>query len=262
MAIPTNTVSNINKGHNMQKLNNTDKANKSYHDGYHQEFNVGFIPHKSGKYRIEIDGAIEHVSQFSTAIQVLGMATEEDEVEIHLSCCPGGSTNAGGTFIHAMQKCQAHIHIVAGGGNHSAATDILLMGDSYELASNFNSLIHNGSSGSIGNINEYFAQAAFDKEFIKEQQREILEGFLTPEEIEGVFRGDNIWLDAKGWHERSLKRQEYFQTKYSEDQIIAAMALREEQRIEEMAINSAQKPVAKKPLKIKPAKKAATDSTN
>lgn len=246
-----------NKGSNMQKLNNIDKASKSYYDGYHQEFNVGFIPHRSGKYRIEIDSAIEHVSQFSTAIQVLGMAKADDEVEIHLSCCPGGSTDASGTFIHALQKCEAHIHIIAGGGNHSAATDILLSGDSYELASNFNSLIHNGSAGAYGNINEYIARSDFDKEFIKNQQKDILEGFLTPDEIDGVLRGDNIWLDARGWHERSLKRQEYFQNKYSEEQILEAIAMREAEQIEVLAQSSAPKP-AKKSLKLKPKKSIDT----
>src|SRR5512133_52627 len=83
-----------------------------------REFSVGFYPHKSGKYVVEIDGAIEHVSQFSTAIQILDLAKEDDEVEIRLSCCPGGSVDAGDSMIHAMRKCEAPIHIIATGGTH------------------------------------------------------------------------------------------------------------------------------------------------
>lgn len=200
----------------MQKLNQENTINKkSSFYGYDQprEYSVGFIPHKSGTYRIEIDDAITDVSQFSTAIQILDIAKEDDDVEIHLQC-PGGNVDASGAFLHALRKCQAPVHIVASGGCHSAATHILLEADSFELAENFNSLIHNGSSGAYGNINEYHSKSDFDKEFIRRQYEGIYEGFLTPQEFADMMRGDNIWLDAKGWYERSLKRMEYFSKKH------------------------------------------------
>lgn len=177
-----------------------------------KEFNVGYIPIKSGVYRIEIDGAIESVSQFSTAIQALGMATEDDQVEIHLQCC-GGNVDATGALLHAMRKCAATIHAVASGGCHSAATQILLEADSFELADNFNSLIHNGSAGSYGNLNEYHTKSDFDRKFLDKYYRSIYEGFLSEEEFDGMMRGDNIWLDAEGWCDRATKRMEYFQQK-------------------------------------------------
>jgi ATP-dependent protease ClpP protease subunit len=186
---------------------------KSYY-GYSEpkEYNVGFIPHKSGKYIIEIDSEIETVSQFSTAIQCLNVAKEEDEIEIHLQC-NGGNVDAGGAFIHAIRKCPANIHIIATGGNHSYATHILLEADTFELSENFNSLIHNGGSGAIGNINEYHAKSDFDKKFIRDGFFSCYEGFLSNDEIEGVLRGDNIWLDAEAWVQRHDARNEYFKAK-------------------------------------------------
>lgn len=198
---------------NMNQKYKINKSTKSYY-GYDEprEYTVGFFPHKSGKYRIEIDSQIEEVSQFSTAIQVLGLAQENDEVEIHLQS-PGGNVDSCGAFLHAMNKCEAQIHIVASGGCHSAATHILLLGDSFELADNFNSLIHNGQAGSIGNINEYHAKSDFDKEFIRKQYWQIYEGFISKEEFDGVMRGDQIWLDAQQWCDRAEQRIIYYQNK-------------------------------------------------
>lgn len=213
----------------MNKIENiaTNKRPASSFYGFNEprEYAVGFIPHKSGVYRIEIDAAIEDVAQFSTAIQVLNMAKEEDEVEVHLQC-PGGSVDATGAFLHALRKCAAPIHMVATGGVHSCGTHILLEADSFELADNFNSLIHNGSAGAYGNINEYHSKSDFDKEFIRKQYEGIYEGFLSPQEFSDMMRGDNIWLDAQQWCDRTVKRGEYFQAKY-EAQMEAEKAAQE-----------------------------------
>lgn len=176
------------------------------------EFNVSYLPHKTGTYRIEIDDGIRCVGQFSSAIQALQMAKDGDDVEIHLQCY-GGSVHAAGAFIHAMKKCEAPIHIIATGGCHSAATMILLQADSFELAEDFNSLIHCGATGSGGNLNEYHAEVAFHGEFFNNIHRRTYEGFLTDDEISDMIKGCDIWLDAKGWCERHQARNEYFKAK-------------------------------------------------
>lgn len=197
-------------------MNKLNKTKAGYEDSPAKEFNVGYFPHKSGTYRIEIDENIDSISQFSTAIQVLQVAKEDDDVEIHLQC-NGGNVDACGAFIHAMRKCDAPIHVVATGGCHSAATHILLQAHSFELSENFNSLIHCGSNGSIGNLNEYNSKTAFDRDFISNMYRNIYTGFLSEDEIENMLLGQDIWLDAKGWSERYEQRNEYFKAKMLED---------------------------------------------
>lgn len=191
-----------------------NKSPSSSRYGYDEdkEFNVGFIPSRHGTYFIEIDDVISSVSQFSTAIQALTMAKEEDEVEILLQC-DGGNVNATDALIHAMRKCQAPIHIIASGGCHSAATHILLEADSFELTDGFNALLHCGTDGAYGGVNEYMAKSAFDAEFRARKFREAYEGMLSEVEIENMLKGQDIWLDAKGWHDRAVKRMEYFQAK-------------------------------------------------
>lgn len=177
-----------------------------------KEFGVGFIPHKTGRYRIEIDDVITEVAQFSSAIMVLEAASEEDEVEIILQC-DGGNVNATDAFIHAMTKCSAPIHVVATGGCHSAATHILLAADSFELSKGFNALLHCGSDGAYGGANEYRIKSKFDEVFRVQQFRDIYEGFLTEDEIDAMLDGKDIWLDGEQWCERAMKRMAYYQAK-------------------------------------------------
>lgn len=198
----------------MQKINNIASPSQNYYGSSEfKEFNVGFIPHKSGTYRIEIDDVIHEVAQFSTAIQVLEAAKEDDEIEILLQT-DGGNMNATDGLLHAMRKCCAPIHVIATGGVHSAGTYILLEADSFELSDSFCSLLHCGGDGAIGNANEYRAKSSFDLEFRTRKFREGYEGFLTEKEITDMLDGKDIWLDGKGWYERSLKRMEYFSKKH------------------------------------------------
>ena len=197
----------------LKTINLNQKQSGHYYSDIPQEYSVSYHPNKGGTYVIEIDDEISHVSQFKTAVQVLNIAKEEDEVEILLSCCPGGSVDAGDTLLHAMRKCQAHIRIIASGGVHSMGTHILLEADEFELSGGFNALIHCGSNGAYGAVNEYVAKSKFDLEFRTRQFREAYEGFLSDKEIEEVLEGKDIWLDGEGWCSRALARMQYFQSK-------------------------------------------------
>jgi ATP-dependent protease ClpP protease subunit len=240
-------------------LNDNSSAKSSYYSNDSQEFSVGFIPSKNGVFKIEINSSIDDVSQFSTAIQALDIAKEDDEIEIHLACCPGGSVDASGTFLHALRKCQAPIHIVASGNVSSAATHILLEADSYELANNFNSLIHNGSGGSGGNLNEWFAMSDFYKKFLYDQYKEIYLGFLSETEIEGVWKGDQIWVDAEGWHTRAVARNEYLRAKFEAQAAAESAKVQAEQEAAWVKIEEEKEPIS---VKKKPAAKKKSVAKN
>lgn len=243
----------------MEQLNNKNQARQSYgYAEYPREFSVNFMPARHGTYIIEIDDVIEHVSQFSTAVHVLNNAKEEDDVEIRLSNCPGGLVDGADTLLHAISKTPAHVHCIATGGVHSMGSQILLAVDSFELSEGFNSLVHAGYSGAGGTISEYHTKSKFDLDFRTRQFKSAYQGFLTDAEVESVLAGTDIWLDGSAWMERAQKRREFF-----EAGVMKMIAEAEEaERIEQLALTSAPKPVAKKPLKLKPAKKPATDSTN
>lgn len=199
-------------------MKQTLNARSSYFSNEPLEYNVAYFPNKRGKYVITIDSAIESVSQFSTAIQVLDNAQEDDEVEIHLSCCPGGCVNSGDVFIHSMRKCEAPIHIIAGGGTHSMATHLLLEADSFELSDGFNALLHAGYDGAGGTVGEYNTKSAFDLKFRTKKFREGYRFFLSESEINSMLEGKDIWLDAEMWCERAMHRMECQKAEWEAEQ--------------------------------------------
>lgn len=200
-----------------KKLEPPKQRTVDWNDSYY--LTATYIPDKTGTFKINFHTEIINIEQLTMGIEALEAAEEGDRVTISLQSC-GGNVDASGGFIHAMEKCKAPIHIIASGGIHSAGTHILLQADSFELSRNFNSLIHNGSAGSVGNLNEYFPKAEFDKKFLYDYYKEIYTGFLTPKEFEDMWNGLNIWLNAEQWLERSEMRNEYF--KKETDKLIKA----------------------------------------
>lgn len=182
-----------------------------------EPFSVSYIPNKSGTYTITIGKAISCVDQFEYAIQVLEMATENDQVVIRLQS-PGGALDAADAFIHAMRGCIAPIHIVATGNVSSAASFILLESSSFELSDGFSALLHCGSLGSGGAYNEYKQQTDFYNKFMPATMRRYYEGFLDEVEIHDMLNGKDIILDAQGWVDRHNKRNEYIAKKMAEFQ--------------------------------------------
>lgn len=183
-------------------LNNSDE----------EPFFVSYVPHRTGTFHVNLFDSIQSPDQFTFALQALEAADEENGVIIHLQCC-GGHLGATDAFIHAMRKSKGHVHVIATGLVASAATMILLEADSFELSEGFYALLHNGSTGSVGNLNEYLAQTEFDKHFLPRLFRSAYEGFLSNEEIDNLLKGQDIWLDAKGWLERFNARNEYYNAK-------------------------------------------------
>lgn len=106
--------------------------------------------------------------------------------------------------------------MIATGGCHSAATLILLEADSFELSENFSSLLHCGSLGAGGNLNEFIPQSAFAAQQMIKIFLRSYEGFLTEDEVADMVKGADIWLDADGWMQRAQARQAYFKAKEEE----------------------------------------------
>lgn len=209
------------------KENINKLATKSNSDDYQDSnrITVSYTPNKNGVFKINFHAPVISMEQITMGIEALEAAEEEDQVVISLQSC-GGNVDVSGGFIHAMEKCACPIHIIASGGVHSAGTHILLQADSFELSRNFNSLIHNGSSGSWGNLNEYHAKSDFDKTFLHQYYKEIYSGFLTDAEFEEMMLGKNIWLDGQQWMERSEARNQWYKDEMEKFEKAAQKALK------------------------------------
>lgn len=194
-------------------MNNKNKQANSDEDFYTNEIQVQYFPNKHGVYKANLFGPIVSPEQFSQIVTVLDIMSEEDELVINLSS-GGGSLCAVDNLLHALRKTAGSVHIIATGNVSSAATFVLLEGDSFELSEGFEATIHCGSLGYGANFNEVALQAPFQLKHMEKYLRGAYEGFLEPSEMENMFKGQDILLDARDWYERSMKRMEYFKNKH------------------------------------------------
>lgn len=209
---------------------------------YTDEIHVQYFPNKHGTYKANLFGPIVSPEQFSQIVTVLDIMSEEDELIINLSS-GGGSLCAVDNLLHAMRKTSGSVHIIATGDVSSAATFVLLEGDSFELSEGFEATLHCGSLGYGGNFNEVSMSAPFQLKHMENYLRSAYEGFVTEEELHMLFKGLDILLDAKGWYERSLKRMEYFSKKHEAMEKEAQKASRPK-RVKPKAVQSVTNPAA------------------
>lgn len=184
---------------------------------YGDEIPVSYKPMDAGTYSADLFSVIESPSQFSNVIMALGLMKENDCMELNISG-PGGSVDAADALLHAMTKCEGHIHGIATGGVHSMMSGILLMCDSFELSQGFSSLIHAGSTGMGADFQEFKQFAQFNIDAVEKQIRRVYgEGFLSESEIDEVLNGKPIVLDADGWLKRAEQRNEWRRANAEED---------------------------------------------
>lgn len=220
--------------------------------GAGQEFDVTYQPKQCGIYNIYLFGIIEDTRQFTGALEVLARASEDDLVCIHLST-PGGNLDATDTFIQGMRECEARVVVKATGGVHSAGTVILLNADEFMLSENFNCLVHNGSVGAGGKFSDFIAHAAANVEYMNRVMRRTYEGFLTPEEIEALVKGQDFWFNAEQFVKRWEARNAIMKAKQANDQseaLEAAEGMMMDIIEEAMEKKTARKPAPRRKKKI------------
>ena len=187
----------------------------SYTEEMHEEIQVQFFPAKHGTYVADLFGYINSPAQFSQIVTVLNNMQPDDELVINL-CSLGGSLSAVSSLLHAINKTEGNVHICATGSNASAATLVLLSGDSFELSEDFEATLHNGSFGVGGNFNEVRVQAPFALQHMEKILRNHYQFFLTDIEIEEMLKGVDLVMGPEEWCSRATARIERMQAKMYE----------------------------------------------
>lgn len=203
-----------------------EKQAGSYYEELSEEIQVQYFPARYGTYVANLFGYINTPAQFSQIVTVLNNIKPDDELVINL-CSLGGSLSAVSSLLHAINKTEGNVHICATGSNASAASLVLLSGDSFELSEDFEILLHNGSFGVGGNFNEVKAQATFAIEHMEKVLRRHYEFFfLTEEELNELFKGVDLVMGPEEWCQRAQLRMERMSKKIEEIQKAAMKATR------------------------------------
>lgn len=146
-------------------------------------------------YSVYLSGGLGKSEDYIEWLNILNTAEPEDIFTMYINSY-GGYTATAIQLASAMRNTQAEVHTSVSGDCCSAATMLLLTGDSISVAPNLRFLIHNYSGGIYGKGHEIHAQAAFDEAWSKTLLENSYKHFLTPEEIDRVAKGEDMWMDS------------------------------------------------------------------
>lgn len=151
----------------------------------------------------EIESSEEYIQWFDT----IRHAGETDVIKLYLNS-PGGDVFTAIQFMRVLQETDANIVMSVEGICASAATMILLCGNSFEISDHSMFMFHNYSGGTFGKGGEMLDQLQHERKWSEKLLREIYKDFLTEVEITSVLENKDIWMDGEEVIKRLKSRQE------------------------------------------------------
>lgn len=148
------------------------------------------------EYNLYLHGEIGEADDFMEHFAVYKSANEGDLVRLYINS-PGGSLSTGMEYIRHMRECDAKIIAVLGVEVASMASAIALEADEIELDEMSTLLIHSFQYGTHGSEFSVYNQAQFNNRLNQRWIKNHFGEFLSEEELEDVFKGVDILLDAE-----------------------------------------------------------------
>lgn len=159
--------------------------------------------------RINFTGeGIGDSSEHQEELDAIRSAGSEDVIYIYFTGCPGGVINTGMALMNAIVESPARVVAVLEGSNASLATMIPMVCSEVVVTPYTSMMLHSPHGGDYGTVLNKERSAVFFSQLYQTFLSDIYEGFLTPDEIEDVKNGLEIYLDADAIEERRNRRAE------------------------------------------------------
>jgi ATP-dependent protease ClpP protease subunit len=170
-----------------------------------------------------LSGEIESPENYISWFDTIRYASENDVIKININSV-GGDVFTAVQFMRVLQETSANVVISIEGLCASAATMIMLCGESFEISDHAIFMIHNYSGGVVGKGGEMLDQLQHERKWSEKMFREVYKDFLTDAEINSVLDNKDIWMDGDEVIKRLKTRQEKL------DEIEKQKELEEEQK--------------------------------
>lgn len=208
----------------------------------------------SRDYVIRLARGITEPDDFADEFQILAGAGPTDTVKM-LLVTPGGSVDTCLMITKAMAECEAHITGWIGPQCASAGSAIALACDDWEVDDMSSLMIHTGSySSGWGKAKDVLACTMHQDKMIARFVRLTYTGFLTPEEIEQVIDGKELYFEV----ENGLVERLTAYAEYRDAQRLAMYeAAHNVEEEDEECVDAEDEVIVESPLKPKRQKKAA-----
>lgn len=148
-----------------------------------------------------LDSALEDHADFRELCNLLRTADEQDTIVLHINSV-GGDVSIALQIMNAIEECIGTVvgHIESDA--HSCASFIFLSCDMWSVSEHSSMLLHTASGGAFGKISEMFASAEHTNKWINNLCTKVYSGFLSPEELDNMLKGQDIYLTAPEIEER------------------------------------------------------------
>jgi ATP-dependent protease ClpP protease subunit len=166
-----------------------------------------------------LSGEIESPENYISWFDTIRYASENDVIKININS-GGGDVYTSIQFMRVLQETAASIVISVEGLCASAATMIMLCGESFEISDHSTFMIHNYSGGAVGKGGEMLDQLSHERKWSEKLLREVYKDFLTDEEIKSVLDNKDIWMDGDEVIKRLKFRQEKLEEAAKKDEVV------------------------------------------
>lgn len=140
-------------------------------------------------------------ADYSQLLRDLRECSPNDVIMLHINTL-GGSLDTSIEIINAIQQSQATVVGISEGAVLSAGSLIFFACHAFIIQPMSYFMLHDGSSGVIGKMNENLKSAEFSANHLRSIYYKVYSKFFTDEEINKVLEGSDIYLLAEEAEER------------------------------------------------------------
>ena len=136
----------------------------------------------------------------------LQSSTKDDLLELQISSF-GGYFN---DYMRLCNLCKEHFYNRVTSKTHygfSCGAFAALLGDERIIYQNSQLMFHNVTSGLVGKMSDIEQQFHFDKKYYDKFLKSVLSPYFTTTEIESIWNGKDMWLDALEMCKRKIATQ-------------------------------------------------------
>lgn len=158
-------------------------------------------------YHYNLFGPVGNTEDYGELIALLRQALPEDSITLHINT-PGGDLATTVQILTAMEECACPVITSADGEVYSAGGIIFFKGNGFKVSPYSSFMLHDGSGGHYGKINDNIKSAEASSEFISRIYHDVFGPFFSEQEIEQVLEGRDMWLTPEDVVERLQKATE------------------------------------------------------
>lgn len=141
---------------------------------------------------VDVDTEIESPDTYREILRAIENARECDTIIVKVNSHGGRTDSAQAVYSALLEtKAKTIARVITA---YSSGSIIAMSADEIQTTPHCTMMIHNASTMSWGKIGDMKTQSSFLEAHFKSWFDELYAGFLTPEEIADVFKGQDIWL--------------------------------------------------------------------